>query len=67
VRFPEIRITTDLQIFFFEYGLGLLKSEVEGALQILIKRNYCRYLPQESTSRTGQISEPQNRNKPSVF
>ena len=31
-----------------ENSIGLLKSEVEVALQILIERNYCRYLPPES-------------------
>ena len=31
-----------------ENSIGLLKSEVEEALQVLTERNYCRYLPQES-------------------
>lgn len=51
-----------------ENSLGLLKSDVEEALQILIERNYCRYLPQEFTEgKKGRKPSPKLEINPQFF
>ena len=51
-----------------ENSIGLLKSEVEEALQVLIERNYCRYLPQESTEgKKGRKPSPKLEINPQFF
>lgn len=51
-----------------ENSIGLLKSEVEVALQVLIERNYCRYLPQESAEgKKGRKPSPKLEINPQFF
>ena len=51
-----------------ENSIGLLKSEVEEALQVLIERNYCRYLLQESAEgKKGRKPSPKLEINPQFF
>lgn len=51
-----------------ENSIGLLKSEVEEALQMLVERNYCRYLPQEPTGgKKGRKPSPKLEINPQFF
>ena len=51
-----------------ENSIELLKSEVEDALQVLIERNYCRYLPQESNEgKKGRKPSPKLEINPQFF